>query len=565
MPPTRLVVLCLFLTHSAVAHLRSSEEDFQSHDEAMLKTLAKAGISDGQGAVSNGVAPKLPNALVDLRSEHSSLRHEDVDVTHMKSRIVGVSGRYIARFLAGVAVLCVLYSIWTLFRYGAKQRQSPHFRYLDGLRFPLTVWHIGFHYLNRAEGSFLTSNASPCADMIKRGRLPVIYFLLLSGFLTNMTWKDDGHYAVNFVKRFFRLYVCYIIALGLLWVMVSSPIWERTRAWDVRDVAIYTAMIQPWTGDPYRLNGPGWYIASLCACILVGPAVFWCLPRSGFRLACVASLLILMVPLWTMILFWTGHGTIDTQLYKKHFYPHPLSCFSLFLAGMCIFETAGKSRIAAADATPASRAYPGAEVERNTSGGAAVVDDTRTSPYLDQSGSTVVLATIGDMCFLLILGLAFFPSNYFPAVLRDEYCSARDWAEDGCTGARVLVTGISPMLWSMWLVLSCYYGGTVAYVLSSPWCFGDIEVFGNPTLSMFLFQDAVAMFMMRISGERLDGPILQPPRLRLEPVEFVFFMVTLWSFAFIWSYTIERWLISILNSFVKKQDAVSSSANLGVH
>jgi hypothetical protein len=227
------------------------EEDFQSNDEAMLKTLAKAGISDGQGAVSNGVAPKLPNALVDLRSEHSSLRHEDVDVTHMKSRIVGVSGRYIARFLAGVAALCVLYSIWTLFRYGAKQRQSPHFRYLDGLRFPLTVWHIGFHYLNRAEGSSLKSNASPCADMIKRGRLPVIYFLLLSGFLTNMTWKDDGHYAVNFVKRFFRLYVCYIIALGLLWVMVSSPIWERTRAWDVRDVEIYIAMIQPWTGDPY--------------------------------------------------------------------------------------------------------------------------------------------------------------------------------------------------------------------------------------------------------------------------------------------------------------------------
>lgn len=258
--------------------------------------------------------------------------------------------------------------------------------------------------------------------------------------------------------------------------------------------------------------------------------------------------MILIVPLGTLSLLWIGHGKIDTNLYKHWFYPHPLCCFSLFLGGMCICEAVGQGKIMAGT----SEGNLDANDEASSSGGAAAADGTRTEVTernIQESSNIVALGYLGDVFFLLILGLSFFPSKYLPLVSQDDFCSARNWSEDGCTAARILVTGLGPVLWSLWLLLSCY-GGIVAYVLSSPWCFGDINIFGNPTLAMFLFQDPVAMLIRRMYGDELDGPIIRPPRLGMELSQFCFFVMLLWSVSFIWSNTIERLFVSHMNSFL---------------
>ena len=265
--------------------------------------------------------------------------------------------------------------------------------------------------------------------------------------------------------------------------------------------------------------------------------------------------------------------------YFLWFYSHPLCSASLFLGGMCIFDAVERVGVRKEEDTIGN--IRNEEIGSSTtewkgvsgSNSDAAVNEMKTSSV---AANPAVLACLGDLVFLCIIGLVLLPANRFPAIL-DDVCK-----HDACQ--RFITTGIAPVLFALWMFFSCY-GSISARILSSPWCFTDIDIFCNPTLAMYLTQEPIAYFLARVRGGSFEEVSPSRPYTTLDkgtygrttgklimktsymhtqsPSEFVVLVGTVWTFSFLWSKTLERSLVLKLQSFLPHSGETKERTNTG--
>lgn len=179
-------------------------------------------------------------------------------------------------------------------------------------RFLAAFWVVFFHYISNQ--NYNPFNIQIVNNILKQGNIAVIYFFVLSGFLMSYIYFEKPLDIKKFyVKRFFRIYPVYLIALILSFLIINEK--------DFKDFIVNIFCLQIFNYNLNYINPPSWSIGEEFIFYLSFPILL-----KFQKNAKVNEYVILVVIL--LFAFTSQHHKTDIKL------PFFLWQFSPFLIGM---------------------------------------------------------------------------------------------------------------------------------------------------------------------------------------------------------------------------------------
>lgn len=184
---------------------------------------------------------------------------------------------------------------------------SQRFQSLDALRAVacfMVIWqHVSESFLGLSSGGIWASDAANYFDF---GRIGVVAFFCISGFVIPSTLKGDRLPALRrfTINRFFRLYPIYWVALAigiyLLWFVTGKQLPAST-------ILSNAAMGATFVKEPHVM-GLFWTLEVELVFYFATALLY--LAFGKFKLLGAISGFVLSVALWKSELLWTYHGNL---------------------------------------------------------------------------------------------------------------------------------------------------------------------------------------------------------------------------------------------------------------